>query len=303
MTENTSSNSVPQIILLKAQHLPDLYSFWQNLGKDIPFFFRVSPETWQECFLEDRLDGRLIFKTLHTWLAFGRDELLGFVQFGQPNFAWDSAGNPYSDPVIGVIRHLYFKQDAPEAGQALLAKAESFLEQFRVQHAFYHIFGMSCNAHHGKLHESLAHVERLLLESGFQVEHENVYYALDLEQISSARQIRDRIEVIRAVRSPGVEAYEFLLEGSTAGTAEVRLLTIKEDAPKTAYLTWIGVREGQKGQGLGSRFLHAVIEDLRARKYRWLHTDTASTNAAAQHFYERFGFSNLGKTRSYLRTR
>ena len=43
--------------------------------------------------------------------------------------------------------------------------------------AFFHYFGMSCYARHGKLFEGFAPVHRLLLDSGFTVEHENVYYS------------------------------------------------------------------------------------------------------------------------------
>ncbi len=106
--------------------------------------------------------------------------LLGFVQFGQPSFDWNERGERFSDPAIGVIRHLYFEREFLQAGRALLAQAERFLEKFSRNHAFYHILGMSCNAHHGKLHESLTHVETLLLGNGFQIEHENVYFVLDL---------------------------------------------------------------------------------------------------------------------------
>ena len=50
---------------------------------------------------------------------------------------------------------------------------------------FFHFFGMSCFARQGKLHSSHYHVEKLLREYGFNIEHENVYYTKCLNQIES----------------------------------------------------------------------------------------------------------------------
>ena len=58
---------------------------------------------------------------------------------------------------VDLIRHFYFEANRLDVGNLLFAQCESYLKQFSNQHAVYHIFGMSCIAHHGKLHESLAH--------------------------------------------------------------------------------------------------------------------------------------------------
>jgi RimJ/RimL family protein N-acetyltransferase len=284
----------------RPEHLPLLYSYWCNLGSQIPYFFPVSPAYWQACLLEEHLEGDLIFKHLETWLAVGEDRVLGFIQFGQPNFAWNATGESYPDPEIGVIRHLYFDRDAPDAGRALLAQAESFLSRFPICHAFYHILGMSCNARHGKLHTDFDHVEGLLLESGYRLEHENVYYVLPVE--ASLVQDSRPLALLSTSSGPGIERFEVLHEGIPAGDA--RLLDLNPftggRTRETVYLTWLWISESLCGKGLGQRFLHTLVEGLRARGFRSLHTDTPSTNLAAQRFYEKFGFQKQGRTRSYL---
>lgn len=53
------------------------------------------------------------------------------------------------DPDIAVIRHLSFEENRPEIGEALLDQDESYYSRFEEVYAFYHAFGMSCNAYHG----------------------------------------------------------------------------------------------------------------------------------------------------------
>ena len=116
-----------------------LFEFWQEIGKKIPYFFPVSFDQWQVCLIADELEGERIFKELKTFYASEGDQVLGFVQFGQPNYAWDEKGQKYTDPDIGVIRHLYYQQDQPDIGEALLQKACDYLALFQMKHAFYHI--------------------------------------------------------------------------------------------------------------------------------------------------------------------
>ena len=62
-------------------------------------------------------------------------------------------------------------------GGALLEEALRALSGNARIYAFFHYFGMSCYARHGKLPERLAHIHALLLERGFSVEQENVFYS------------------------------------------------------------------------------------------------------------------------------
>jgi ribosomal protein S18 acetylase RimI-like enzyme len=277
-----------------------LFKYWKGVGTSIPYFFPVSASTWHTCLLEDELDGERVFKSLGTHFAAESNRVLGFVQYGQPNFAWDESGNKYYNPHIGVIRHLYFEKGRNDVGEALLAKASRRLARFRQNHAFYHIFGMSCNAHHGKLHSSQSHVEQLLQAHGFTIEHENVYYERDMsvvEPVDSSRlQFRD-------TRRGSEGNFKVQLNGETIGTARVRYLDALTGGctHDTAYLGWIGVHEQHRGTGVGSEFLQLLVAYLSGKGVRYLHTDTASDNLGAQRFYEERGFRRQGYTRSYIK--
>lgn len=230
------------------------------------------------------------------------DEMLGFVQFGQPSFAWNANGLRPRNPQFGVIRQPYFEEDRPEAGQALLAKADAYLKRFNQIYAFYHALGMSCNAHHGKLHSSLAYVEDLLRAYGFGVEHENIYYSLDIQRGEPSDGNGLRLASTGA-HCGDEKGFEARLHGETTGTAQIRLLErltggLTRD---TAYLTWIGMHKHYRGMGLGTRSTQLLVEHPHREGYQHIHADTASDNAIAQRFYEKLGFQNRGFTRSYHR--
>ncbi len=281
------------------QDRPRVFEYWNKVGTDIPYFFPVSAEQWQTCLLEDQLDGERTFKSLKTYLATEHDQVLGFVQYGQPYFAWDENGQKYYDPHISVIRHLYYDKDRDDVGEALLARASDDLACYAQRHAFYHIFGMSCNAYHGKLHHSQSHVEKLLQAHGFKIEHENVYYVLDMKSIIPVENVR--LSFSSALGSDGT-AFEIRMNTEVAGTAHGRYLDRFTDGHThdTVYLGWIVVGEEYQGQHIGTEFLKLVVQFLLDKQYRYLHTDTASTNVRAQQFYEKLGFQNKGYTRNYV---
>lgn len=276
-----------------------VFEYWNKVGTDIPYFFPVSAQQWQTCLLEDQLDGERIFRSLTTYLATENDQVLGFVQYGQPNFAWDEGGQKYYNPPIGVVRHLYYEKDRNDVGEALLARANDDLACFAQRYAFYHIFGMSCNAYHGKLHHSQSHVEQLLQAYDFNIEHENIYYVFDMKRIVPEENAR--LSFSGALGSGGT-AFEIRMNTEVAGTAQVRYLDMLTDGQTrdTVYLSWIGVGEKYRGQRIGTEFLKLVVQFLLDKQYRYLHTDTANSNIRAQQFYEKLGFQNKGYTRNYV---
>ena len=276
-----------------------LYAYWRKAGADVPFFFDVSEERWHLCLVRDEREGERIFEHVETVLALAGDEVLGFVQYGEPNFAWDTDGRKVYAPHIGVVRQLYFERGRPDVGHALMKQTEAFLADFRRSFAFFHALGMSCTAHHGKLHSSQLHVEPVLGAYGFGVEHENVYYSLDLSKVEAAG---NEVQMESARDAQG-ETFTARLDGRQIGSARVAFLDALTDGrtPDVAYLTWIGLDEGYRGRGFGSAFLRLLAGHLRSQGNAWLHTDTASDNTVAQRFYEGRGFDNRGFTRSYVR--
>jgi ribosomal protein S18 acetylase RimI-like enzyme len=176
------------------------------------------------------------------------------------------------------------------------------MKQFSPQHAFYHIFGLSCNAYHGKLHESLGHVDRYLIEKGYQGEHENQYYTIDLQEDRVTNQNELHL-VPNPASQPDLGEYKIYLCDSPIGIIQIRFMEwltggATEDI---VYMTWIEINEGDRRQGWGSKALGLLIAALYRKGYLQLHVDTASTNEIAQRFYERCGFKNLGRTRSFIK--
>jgi ribosomal protein S18 acetylase RimI-like enzyme len=283
----------------EAADVSRLYAFWRRIGTDVPYFFDVSEERWHFCLVRDEHEGERVFKQIETALAMAGDELLGFVQYGEPNFGWDTSGQKVYAPQIGVVRQLYFERGRPDVGRALMAQAEAFLAQFGRSHAFYHAMGMSCTARQGKLHSSQLHVEQVLDGYGFRVEHENVYYSLDLSKVEAPG---DRVE-LEIARDAGKEAFTARLDGREIGRATVRFLDMLTDGHTSdvVYLSRIGLVERYRGQGLGSTFLRLVADHLWGQGLARLHTDTTGDNVIAQRFYERLGFEDRGFTRSYIK--
>lgn len=196
---------------------------------------------------------------------------------------------------LPVIRSFYFDKEQEEAGVRLLQEAVKALSDGADRiYAFFHYFGMSCYARHGKLFEGFAHVHKLLEKSGFDIEHENVFYSAVLKD-----------EKCTAVKlkwhdmTPGRQQYcDFTLDNAVVGGCEVHFLEQKD----IAYLRWIFTQENKCGQGIGSKSMSALRADLFQRGIVRFDTDTALTNQVAQHFYEKNHFVREGLTRSYYKT-
>ncbi len=272
-------------------NLRDIYAF--HLSFQSPWFFDTSFERWEKSFAADMDgEGRVLFKELHVKAAYEEGKLLGFVQYGFTAFGFDERGEISGAVSYPVIRNLYFVQDSPKAGQMLLKEAlESLKGRGRV-YAFFHYFGMTCFARHGKLFENHAHIEALLKENGFEVEHENVYYSSSLCGC-------DHREVVLAANdlTKGHQQYiGFQMDGEQVGGCEVHYL---DDA--TAYLRWIYVNGDIVGKGIGTKCMGALKGFLYGKGVVRFDTDTALDNRIAQHYYEKNGFTREGITRSHYK--
>lgn len=292
-----------EIIPYRDDQFEPLFAFWNKLAARVPYFFPVSAQRWHECLLDDTLGRERLFLSQQIFIAREKDRIVGFSQCGQPAFAWDENGQTYPNPQIGVLRHFYFDEGQMEAAELLFAQSEGCLKRFPDQHAFYHIFGMSCNARHGKLYQGLAHVEQFLCQKGYWIDQENVYYSLELNGVEAPDQ-RELELIAQPILKAGAQNYAICLQGQPIGTIQIGSLRELTGSctRDVVYLTWIGINREFRRQGWGTRALQLLAAELRGKQYRQLHLDTASTNEGAQRFYELFGFQNRGRTRSYRKT-
>lgn len=282
------------------QDINKLYKYWQQIGERVPYFFNVSRDKWHQALVEDKLDGQPLFKDIQTYLALENEQVVGFVQFGQPNFYWDDNGKKFYDPDVGVIRHLFYDKNNPEVGETLLNKAIIYLNNFKYKDAFFHIFGMSCNAHHGKLYNEHLYIEELLTKYGFKKDHENIYYTLDLDEVQGPAEtdIEIRSEMMEDVQK---EIFSLYHQDERIGSAEIRYLERLTGGltQNTAYLTWIVMAELARGKGFGSKFINLLAQNLKEKGFKSLHADTADDNHFAQQFYNKNNFKEDGYSRSY----
>ena len=265
----------------------DLFEYWKQTHT-APYHFPMDKTVWEQSMEEDMdSDGRILFDSLHTAMIPG-----GMIVYGHTAFGFDGNGEISHNVHYPVIRDLAF--ETPEAGKQLLNSALSHFKEEACIYAFFHYFGMSACARHGKLHESQPHVHDLLLEHGFNVEHENVYYAKEL----SGAVCEPQISLIWKEENAGnCREFAAISEGSEVCWGQIHFLP----QGNIAYLRWIYVDDKVQHQGIGSKVMNSLFDHLYQCGIRRFDTDTALNNTAAQHYYEKMGFINKGITRSYLK--
>lgn len=277
--------------IIEVENYEQIYDYGMRFQS--PYFFPQPFAVWKESFLKDvDGEGRTLFKALAVKAAYDDDQLVGFIQYGNSAFGFDEQGDISAEVSYHIIRNLYFDSDRTDAGERLLQEAlDTFGKTDRV-YAFFHYFGMSSFARHGKLFEQHQHIEALLKKHGFETEHENVYYSSVLNGEEGSE-----IEVVPHDLTKGNQQYfDFKLSDSQVGGCEVHFVD-----ERIAYLRWIYVNGDLTGQGIGTRCMYALKQWLYQRGIRRFDTDTASSNIVAQHYYEKTGFTREGITRSYYR--
>lgn len=277
--------------IAEADSLEPLYHY--QMGFHTPYFFSTDFSAWEKSFSED-VDGqgRHLFKELSVKAAYAEDTLVGFVQYGKTAFGFDDRGEISSDVSYCVIRNLYFDKSRPDAGSLLLEEALNTFAETETVYAFFHYFGMSCFARHGKLFEAHSHIAALLKEKGFETEHENVYYASALTGSEESA-----VKILPQSMTAADQQYmDFILSGKQVGGCEVHFVS-----RQVAYLRWIYVNGDLTGKGIGTACMHALRQWLSQKGIARLDTDTALLNLTAQHYYEKNGFIREGITRSFYR--
>lgn len=280
--------------LKKIENRDILYGYMAEMP--FPYNYKADRSVWNRSFLSDTDgEGRTLFSELTTLGAYSGEKLIGFVQYGKSAFGFDESGEISGAVSYPVIRSLYYDKDCSEAGKDLLNAAVSALSEDNAGriYAFFHYFGMSCYARHGKLYGGFPYIHEMLLQNGFEVEHENVFYSSKLSGESGSE-----VGLNWHERTSGGQQYcDFILDGIVVGGCEIHFL----EQDDIAYLRWIYVNQELCGKGIGSRCMRALKAYLHSNGIARFDTDTALSNRVAQHYYEKNGFVNEGLTRSYYR--
>lgn len=274
----------------------EVYDYMKKLT--FPFGYATDFNTWENSYLRD-VDGqsRTLFSELATIGAYMGNELIGFIQYGKTAFGFGDNGEVTDRVSYPVIRNLYFCEESKEAGEELLDKAiKALSDDTNTIYAFFHYFGMSCYARHGKLFEKFGHIHNLLEKSNFTIEHENVFYSIELRGAEITLANSSGVTLGWHDMTPGRQRYcDFILGKELVGGCEIHFL----EQEQIAYLRWIFINENMCSKGIGSECMSVLKADLLNKGIKRFDTDTALTNEAAQHFYEKNCFVREGLTRSY----
>lgn len=280
----------------RVEDLKQIYNYIRRVGERIPYFFDADYELWEESFIGDTdCDGEEMFAELKTYAAYSEETIVGFIQFGIPRYIYGENGKDYRCD-CGVIRNLYFDGESG-CGDELLEIAEKYFRDKGTANkfAFYHALGMTCYAWHGKLFYGQDHVEATLLRHGFGIEHENVYFSRMLTENDTNYSGNVNL-LFGKTNLKGVCGFKIQTEKETIGAGELVYLP----QGGICYLKWIFISEQFKRKSYADSAMRKLFKTLYKKGIRRFDTDTASDNEAACGLYNKLGFTDMGRTRSYL---
>ena len=279
------------IVQFNATHAQDLYDFYVDQRGCVPFYFSTDFNTWHDSLLFDTdYNGDPLFKETEIFLVLEAGHITGFIQLAISNFVFAPDDNRTSESSYGIIRNLYFMPDCQNAYLLMDCAAEYFiLHGISKPHAFFQYFGMSRYARQGKLHENEYHIETLLEKYGYAKEHENVYFSKLLSD-----DFEDEQSITFKYSNTG-ETVSFLSGTDELGGCELYFV------PKSTicFLKWIYIDNAFTHKGYGTQCMKKLFYVLKQKGISRLDTDTADSNLAAQGYYRKNDFIDMGRMRSY----
>jgi ribosomal-protein-alanine N-acetyltransferase len=272
-----------------------LYEYFKRISNDIPYYFPVDFDLWHKSMFNDCTEKNIpLFNELETYLLYEDGALNGFIQYGISSFIFEENGENY-DKHYAIIRNLHYPRGGKNAVE-LLEMALKYFNSKNIQEvdAFFHYFGMSCYARHGKLHNSCFYIEDLLHKFSFIKEHENVYFSKDLSKSS----FYNDLEIILETETPKKDNMDikFIYNNKQIGCA--KLLFLQNNI---CYLLYIEINNEYRRQGLGTKCMNNVCRLLKEKNIQKIDLDTIDSNYIAQSFYKKLGFDHKGITRSYFK--
>ena len=163
-----------------------LYDYFIKIGSQIPFYFPVDYDLWYKCMFNDTTEeGLPLFDELETFLYYENGILEGFIQYGISSFVFTDNGKDFNNH-YAIIRNMHYLKNNRNP-EEIIELALKYFENRNIRKisAFFHYFGMSCYARHGKLHYSVFYIEELLKKYSFNKEHENVYFSKNFDKKTS----------------------------------------------------------------------------------------------------------------------
>ena len=274
-----------------------LTDFYNRQTVNVPHCYPVKEEEFALAMVgvttgkADIQEGGLDFET--AFVAIENRAVQAFIHVGI-----GQVGDNREIPV-GVIRFLGYERGARRAGQAVLEKAETYLEACNVAHIY--AFSQDCRYRfyyfeNAGLSDGLDHVQALLGFNGYQYSSGEVF--LDWENYSvtpvpSSLPITFSIdwEQGRGQRpNCTVRAY---LDGEKIGECESVSggeFSSHPDAQDWLHTTGLDIDDPYQGQGIGRYLLQYSLQEMHKVGYRHATISTDWENYRAFLFYSNCGY-------------
>lgn len=271
-----------------------IYTYMKPFEGEIPYMLPTTYEQFSKSLWQDTLDGHPVYREqfIQAYVD-GKGKVVGFIQYGLSGIHYNEQGEKKCiAPEMGNIRHLYFNAICNEVGVLLLEEALDYFRSKGIQKkvfAFDHTVGMSCYSRHGKLHESMDHVKKLLIEYGLIIHHENVYYTWNMRGLEYVNQ-----SVVKLITRQGNERTKLYLvfqdkEDEIIGYGEATDLAIWGSPENYVYLRYITIDQKYRGKGYSKVFMKAIGAWYVEQGKQYMHCDTSLYNKTAQGLYEALG--------------
>ncbi len=232
------------------------------------------------------------------------DEVLGFVQIGINELRQHKRNN-------GVIRFLGYLPGERRAGQALLEKAESYLQMYNatqivafMQEHRYHFYHFA----HAYLSDALGQNQALLGFNGYKRSEGEVFlawenYEVTLPPLSLPVEIAVEWKSGRGKR-PNCKV-QARRDGEEIGVCESLSCGEFSSHPDTQdwfHTVWLGIEDEFQGQGLGRYLLQYTLHEMHNVGYRHAAISTDWENHRAFLFYSNFGYRVSDWTYGFSKT-
>ena len=73
---------------------------------------------------------------------------------------------------------------------------------------------------------------------------------------------------------------------------------VSQKDPETFFIWQIGIREGMRGTGTGSKLIEGIINSAKEKRCKRIELTVDTTNTASQKFFGKMGFLNISKKES-----
>ena len=291
------------------QYTPDILTpvtqFYNRLTADVPHCYPVKEEEFALAIshVTDQTNNNDYgLKSETAYGAVQNGGVQAFVHVGLRQKGDNEKEN------VGIIRFLGYERGARSVGQAVLEKAESYLNTYNVSQIF------ACSKHYryrfyhfeyAHLSDALDQVQALLSVNGYLRCSGQVFF--DWENFAviptpSSLPVTlsvDWKEGRGKLPNCNITAHKDNKEIGVCWSVSCGQFSTHPDVQDWVYTDWLGVEDDYQGQGLGKYLLQYSLQEMHKVGYRHASLSTSWDNNLALLFYSNFGYKVVDWTYAY----